>query len=110
MTGRCYRCGRVRDDVRTRYDLGAFFLCDRCIRFGRPSGLTGTAPKYAGLQRPRAIGRIVAEDIRARDVPLRRTLRDVMQANATFAPPFSDARLQALVAARLKDEGVTLAA
>lgn len=32
MIGTCYRCHRKRDDVETRYDHAALFLCEACYR------------------------------------------------------------------------------
>jgi len=66
-------------------------------------------PKYRGLLRAATIGRIIAEDVAAGDVPLERTLRDVIEANeVTFDPPYTEENLQALARARLEAEGVAL--
>ncbi len=44
--------------------------------------------KYRGLERAAHIGRLIATDTRAGDVPLIRTLRDIRESNAVaFDPP-----------------------
>jgi molybdate-binding protein len=63
------------------------------------------AGKFVGLERAAHVGRLIAEDVKAGDVPLGLTLRDIIQANElAFDPPYSEARLQALVRARLEAE------
>ena len=105
MTGCCYRCRKVRDDVETRYELGAFFLCEPCAQRGRPSGLTGTAPRFRGLERAARVAQILTEDAAA-GVRLEQTIRDLRAANkVTFEPPYRAEDLKLLINAKLERMG-----
>ena len=96
--GHCRGCGRERE-LESRPDHAELALCDDC-NGRRPR--RGPTPKLHGLERAAHIGRILAEDIQA-GVPFDWTVRDVRQVNdVAFAPPYSDAKLYALVQEHLK--------
>lgn len=99
MNGHCYRCHRVRDDVATRYDLSAFFLCDRCATLGRPSGLSGTVPRFRGSECVAHITRLAAQAANA-GRPADDVALELLAENcATCQPRLERTKIVALVAA-----------
>lgn len=106
----CGRCGRGDVELNHSHAAGGV-VCLRCHLRAAPAQVEPAErarAMYRGPERAARIGRIIAEDIKAR-APLMRTLRDVLQANAmSFDPPFPEEQLQAIVRRRLDREGVTV--
>jgi hypothetical protein len=98
----CFRCRQPEPTARTRYEHGAFALCDECAQHGTPTGTPNPPPKHRGRARFHAV--IWAVNVALRhDCPAGEVLElAVDHDRGANSPPLGRAAVEALVVVELR--------